>query len=200
MQDWITAVIGVCGTVAGTAAGYRGAFAISRDERKAAMRERMRVALADYFGECVVSVAELRDLPPNKDPNWFDKLINDLRGEQANWLARRRAEYRLTGDRYRELAAGLARAAIQLRALPLPSEARAAVDAATNYVERLGQDRSPEIFAEWPEIHRRLSEAIASLNEGPQLRWRFSVAASDRRPRVRSYDAPLCGNIPPHIP
>lgn len=174
MQAWITAAIGVGGTIGGAAVGYRGALSISRDERVSAQRDRIRAAFAEFFSQCVVSVAELRDLPANKTPNWLDKAVNELRGEQGAWIARRRAEFRLTGDRYRQLAADLGIALVQLRALPLPSEVRATVDAARDYIERLGQDRSPEVIGEWSDIHARLTRASESLNEDPpKRRWGF---------------------------
>ena len=167
MQDWIVALIGVGGTLGGTGLGYRGARAINREDRAAAWREQMRAAVADYFGLLVVSVAELRDLPPAKEPNALDQAVDKLRGEQGAWIARRRAEYRLTGDRYRQIASQLAVAAVKVRTLPLPPDVRAAVDASNDYVGRLGEDRTPELTKEWAEIHERMIKSLASLEEQP---------------------------------
>lgn len=168
MQDWIVALIGVGGTLAGTGLGYRGARAINHDDRAAALRGQMRTAVADYFGLLVVSVAELRDLPPRKEPNALDQAVDKLRGEHRAWIARRRAEYRLTGDRYRQIASQLAVAATKLQTLPLPPEVRAAVDAGNNYVERLGENRTPELTDEWGEVHQQMVNSVASLEEQPQ--------------------------------
>lgn len=125
----------------------------------------MRTAVADYFGLLVVSVAELRDLPPRKEPNALDEAVDMLRGEQGAWIARRRAEYRLTGDRYREIASQLAVAATKLQTLPLPPDVRAAVDAGNDYVERLGENRTPELTKEWAGIHERMVNSMPSLEE-----------------------------------
>ena len=96
-----------------------------------ALHEQMRTAVADYFRLLVVSVAELRDLPPRKEPNALDKAVDKLRGEQGAWIARRRAGYRLTGDRYRQIASQLAVAATKLQTLPLPPDVRAPSTRAT---------------------------------------------------------------------
>lgn len=158
-------MIGVGGTLGGTGLGYRGALAISRRDHEAAVRDQVRRAFAHYLGMLYVSIAELRDLPPSKAPNWLDRNVDALRGEQGAWLARRRAEYRLSGDRYRELAGRLGAATAQLQVLPLPSEVREAVDAANTYVEKLGQQRTRELKAAWSAIHARLMDAAKSLND-----------------------------------
>jgi hypothetical protein len=167
MQDWIVALIGVGGTLSGTGLGYRGARAINRDDRAAAMREQVRAAVADYFRMLVVSVAELRDLPPRKDPKALDQAVDKLRGEQAAWIARRRSEFRLAGDRYRQIASELAVVVVKLQTLPLPPDVRAAVDAGNHYVERLGENRTPDLLKEWSEIHDRMLKSFASLEEQP---------------------------------
>ena len=115
--------------------------------------------MAEYLGILYASVAELRDVPTNKPPNGLDHAINKMRGEQATWLAHRHAEYRLAGNRYREVPARLGAAIAQLQVLPLPPDVRSAVDAANNYIERLSQDRSPELKAEWSNVHARLMDA-----------------------------------------
>ena len=163
MQEWVTSLIVVGGTLAGTGLGYRGALAINRRDHASALRDRMRSAFAEYLGSLYVSVAELRDVPANKPPTWLDRAVDKMRGEQATWIARRRAEYRLAGDRYRELPAQLGAATAQLQVLPLPPDVRAAVDAANNYIERLSQDRSPQRKAEWSEVHARLMDAAQTL-------------------------------------
>ena len=89
MQDWIVALIGVGGTLGGTGLGYRGARAINRDDRAAALREQMRTAVADYFGLLVVSVAELRDLPPAKEPNALDQAVDTRRARSMDRAAAR---------------------------------------------------------------------------------------------------------------
>jgi hypothetical protein len=165
VQEWFTAAISVAGTLGGAGVGYRGALAINRHDHTAAVRDRARHALAEYLGTLYVSVAELRDLPSNKPPNWLDQKVDALRGEQGAWVARRRTEYKLSGDRYRELAGRLATAAAQLQVLPLPDKVRQAVDAANAYVEQLGEQRTPELKAKWPEIHAGLMAAVKTLED-----------------------------------
>lgn len=79
MQNWIVVPIGVGGTLGGTSLGYRGARAINHDDRAAALREQMRTVVGDCVGLLVVSVGELRDLPPRKEPNALDQAVDKLR-------------------------------------------------------------------------------------------------------------------------
>jgi hypothetical protein len=165
VQEWITAAIGVGGALGGTGLGYRGALSINRRQQADAQRAHVREALAEYVGALYISVGELRDLPPNKEPDWLSQALDRMRGEQGAWMARRSAEYRLTGDRYRDLAGRLAMAAARLHVLPLRFELSDAVAAANDYVEKLGADRTPELIAQWPDVRARLLASGAYLNE-----------------------------------
>jgi hypothetical protein len=91
--------------------------------------------------------------------------VGKLQGEQGAWTARRRAEYRLSGDRYRQLAGQLASAAAQLHVLPMPPDLDAAVAAANQYVEKLSDQRTPELIAQWPAVRALLLAATKKLNE-----------------------------------
>jgi hypothetical protein len=168
VQEWITAAIGVGGTLAGTGLGaglgYRGALSINQRQRADAQRARVRDVLAEYMGALYVAVGELRDLPPNQPPKRLSHVVDQLRGEQGAWLARRTAEHRLTGDRYRELAARLAIASARLHVLSLKAELESAVSAANEYAEKLGIDRTPELIAQWPDVRASLPASAAYLN------------------------------------
>jgi hypothetical protein len=166
VQEWVIAAIGVGGTLGGTGLGYRGALSINKRDRQTRLRDQIRSAFAEYLGALYVSVGELRDLPPRQEPNLLDKTADAIRGEQGSFIARRRAEYKLSGDRYREVASRLAAAAARLHVLPLSPELDEAVSAASRYVERLGEQRTPELKAEWPEVRARLLGAVEYLNEG----------------------------------
>jgi hypothetical protein len=50
-----------------------------------------------------------------------------------------------------------------LQVIDLPKEVKAVVDEAVEYVERLGENRSPELVAQWPAIHKRLLGAADAL-------------------------------------
>lgn len=152
VQEWVTAAIGVGGTMGGAVLGYVGAASISRRDRAVALKGQVRAAAAVYLGALYQTVGELRELPPNKPPNALDRGVRKLQGEQGAWIAQRRAEYRLSGDRYRQLAGQLASAAAQLQVLPLPPDREAAVFSANEYVEELSEQRTPELKARWPEI------------------------------------------------
>ena len=122
------------------------------------------MAFGDYLGALYVSIGELRDLPPSREPNLVNQAAGKLRTEQGAWVARRRAERRITGDRYRDVAARFAAAAAHLQTLPLDPELEAAVEAANDYAQKLGEDRSPELIGRWPEVRARLLAASEYLN------------------------------------
>lgn len=163
MQEWITSAIGVTGALVGAGVGYGGALAISRRDRAADIQQKIRDAFGLYLGTLYASVAEGLELPPNRPPTRLDRAVERVQGQQGAWLARRRREYQLSGDRYRELAARLSAAEAQLQVLPLSPGLRGAVNAANDYVRRLGEDRSPEIKAEWSAIHSQLMRANSQL-------------------------------------
>lgn len=164
MDDVVTAAIGVVGTLAGTGLGFTGAFFISRSERQhAVQRERCR-AFATYLGVLYPAVAELRDLPSVRQAAPPTTILDRLRGEEVTFVAARRRERAVFGDRPRELAERVAIALASLQVMALPAEVRAACDAAADYIERLAAQRSPEINAEWSTIYAQLHAAARLLS------------------------------------
>jgi len=185
LEAWIALVVTVGGTVGGTAMGaviaLKGARSLSRDERDAAARAETLRAYRLFVGEAVKSVAELRRLPPVTEPNPLEKvgeLVDRLGRSDAEVTMRTRARiYERYGDRHLVLADQLAAAAVDLRLRELPPAARAAVDGAIDYVERLGEQRSEEILAEWKGVHGRLISAGEKVK-----RWASSHRSSHTLP------------------
>jgi hypothetical protein len=172
MQEWITAAIGVGGALAGTGLGYRGALAINRRDREHAQRVQMRDVFAEYLAAIYQSVAFLQDLPPATEPSAFSRAIDRYRGETATWIALQRSQRSIMGNRHYELAGQVVAALAQLQVLPLPADARAALDAADDYLMRLGEQRTPEIKAEWSRIRARLIAAAEEVGvEPPRRHW-----------------------------
>jgi hypothetical protein len=167
METWIALAITAVGTVGGTSLGavigLRGARGISREERAEQARAETLRAFTAYFSALVPVVAELRQLPPTPKSSPLADLVDHVRGEAATYIATRRRLQQLGGDGIREQAVGLAAASLDLRLRPLPPEVNEAIDDANNYVERLGQQRSDELVAEWPGIHKRLMAANDEL-------------------------------------
>jgi hypothetical protein len=58
----------------------------------------------------------------------------------------------------------LAAAAAELQVRPIPDELRAAFDRANNYIERLGEQRTPELLAEWSSVHDDLMAGRRALD------------------------------------
>lgn len=163
MQEWLVALIGAGGALGGSALGLRGALRISREEREQATHDRIREAFGGYLAALYPSVAELRELPALRKPDLITKVINAWRGKEATWIAQRKAERRVLGDNYRQVAYQLAGATARLQVLPLDHELREVLKAATDYIERLSETRSPELKAEWPQIHSRLMAQVTRL-------------------------------------
>jgi hypothetical protein len=171
MEAWIALVVTTVGTGGGTALGavigLRGAQAISREERAEAARAETLRAYTEYVSSTVLAVAELREVPPVPKPSPLEKLADRVRSPAATYVMTRRHEQRITGGRNRELAARLTAAYLDLRLRALPADVRAAIEEASDYVARLGEQRSEKIIAEWSEVHARLMEANTELRALP---------------------------------
>jgi hypothetical protein len=159
----VSEAIAVAGTLAGASIGVCGALLVSRRERHHALRTRMRDAYGVYLGAVYPAVSTLRELPDvNGLPN-SAKVINQLRGERATYVTTRERERQIFGDSLRLEQRAVAIAVADLQVLPLPLQARAAVDRSLDYLERLAERRTPEIKAEWSEVHADLAAAAALL-------------------------------------
>jgi hypothetical protein len=173
MEEWIALAITAAGSVGGTALGallgLKGARDISREERaEAAQNETLR-AFSTYFGALVPVVSELRQLPAVETSPAVDllnRVDKAIRGEGAIYLAARRREQQILGGRPREMSARLGAAYIDLRLRDLPPTVRAVIEESSDYVGRLGEQRTDELIGEWPAIHARLIGANDELRRG----------------------------------
>jgi hypothetical protein len=98
--------------------------------------------------------------PPRPIERWLMRLGR----QDVAWARQRSREYRRYGYRLRELAAELAAAFVDLQVRPMSDELGAAVVRAKRYVEQLGEQRTPELIAEWPAIHAELMRGRDSLD------------------------------------
>lgn len=79
--------LAVAGTLAGAGLGVTGAIRISRQERRAALNDRIRDAFGIFLGAVYPAVAELRELPDVVGIPKLDQAYNRLRGEKATFTA-----------------------------------------------------------------------------------------------------------------
>lgn len=163
MDAALTELIAVAGTLAGASIGVGGSLVVSRRERRHAVNTRMRDAFGVFLGALYPAVSELRELPDVDGIPKSAEVINRIRGEKATYVAIRRREREIFGDGLRSRHQAIAIAVADLQVLPLPSDARAAVDVSLNYLERLTQRRTPELKAEWTVIHAKLASAAETL-------------------------------------
>jgi hypothetical protein len=168
VEAWIALVITTAGAIGGTATGaiiaLKGARSLSRDERIAAERAENLRAFRIFVAETVQSVSELKQLPPVPKPWPTDRLIElaerPLRGGKVGMqMATRSRIYKRYGDRHLDLAGRLGAALVDLMMRDLPSNVDAAVQRASDYVQRLGEQRTPELIAEWGAVHADLIAA-----------------------------------------
>jgi Tfp pilus assembly protein PilX len=99
METWIALVVTTGGTIGGTATGaiiaLKGARSLNKDERIAAERAENLRAFRLFVAEMVLSVSELRQLPPVPKSWPTDRVIElverPLRGGKAGITWRRKA-------------------------------------------------------------------------------------------------------------
>lgn len=123
----------------------------------------MRDSFGVFLGAIYPAVAELRELPDVNGLPAVDKAYNKIRGERATYVAGRRRERQIFGDGLRDRSHRVAIAVADLQVLPLPQQARDAVDASLNYLERLSERRTAALKAEWSTVHADLARAAELL-------------------------------------
>jgi hypothetical protein len=151
MSDWATTAITVAGPLAGIGLGYLGSARIAQKARDAERERELRRALGRYLGALYSFVGELRDMPA-VESGWFGQLIDRLRGEAATYVISRRGIQTNFGNRPFAVSDRLADAFAQLQVLELPPGMEEA--------ERLADQRTPKVKAEWSEVYARLHSAI----------------------------------------
>jgi hypothetical protein len=188
METWIALVVTTGGTIGGTATGaiiaLKGARSLNKDERIAAERAENLRAFRLFVAEMVLSVSELRQLPPVPKSWPTDRVIElverPLRGGKAGMhMAAKSRIYKRYGDRYVDLAGRLGAARVDLMMRHLPPNVDAAVQRASDYVKCLGEQRTPELIAEWEAVH---AELIAAGHELRALAARSSHGTSHTLP------------------
>lgn len=162
-MDWVAIAGTVVGAILGAAIGVLGTLKISRERRRHDQREDLRRAFGAYLGALYPAVAELRELPPVREQPRLVALLSRLESENVAWARQRQREYRLYGDRHRQNASALAAAVADLQVRPMPSVLRSAFERANDYIERLGEQRSPELRGEWEAIHAELMRGARSI-------------------------------------
>jgi hypothetical protein len=156
------AAAGLIGALGGAVIGLVGAVLIDVAQRRRALSGERRRAFASFLGALYPAVAELREMPPNRSGGLFERIDSFLLTDQAAWVRTRRGMTAISPHLFSRIDRLLAAIAI-LQVIDLPKEVDAAVDEAADYLERLGEHRSPELVGQWPAIHERLLDAADAL-------------------------------------
>jgi hypothetical protein len=166
------AAAGLVGAFGGATIGFVGTLAVNAAQRREARRDEKRRAFAGYLGALYPVITELREMPANKEPDGLAKMLDRLSGEQAAWVRTRKGLIAMSPHafgRMDRLSAAFAR--VQL--LDLSTEVMEVVETANDYAVELGEERSTELIARWPMIHKDLLDAGAQLNQAH--RWRLRL-------------------------
>lgn len=165
MDTAIAAAAALVGAFGGAWLGFLGARRISSSDRAEARRVQRQEIFASYLGALYPVVAELREMPANPKGwrTFVSETIDSLQGEAASYVSARRALEGI-GNQHVIRADRLAAAVAQVQVLGMPDEVVAAFDAANEYVESLGEERTDELKARWPALHERLQSAARLLD------------------------------------
>ena len=156
------ALVGVLGTLAGTGVGLAGATALSRDERRDDRQVERRQIFARFLAATYSVVAELRELPPGSEGSVLAKIIDQIQGEDAAYVRTRKELAKMGNTHFTRLDRMNASIA-EIQVSDLPAEVVNIVNETGEYVQRLSDERTDEVKAEWPAIAKRLQEATNLL-------------------------------------
>lgn len=156
------ATAGLIGAFGGAGLGFAGALKINSDQRKEAQRSERRRAFGVYLGALYPVITELREMPPNSEPDALTRLIDHLQGEQAAWVRTRRgvmATFPHAFGRMDRLSGAMA----VVQTLAMPAAVLEIVEKANDYAAELGEERTEELVEKWPEIQKQLLAAAKLL-------------------------------------
>lgn len=168
MDAGVAALMGAFG---GAGIGFLGAIKVAADQRVETRHIERRHALASYVGALTPVVSELREMPPNKEPDLVTKAIDQISGEQASWVRTRKGLVAMSPHMFGRVDR-LASAFAQVQLLDMPREVMEAVEAANDYAIELGEERSEDLVARWPPIHANLLDASKLLDPERPKWWR----------------------------
>jgi|SRR6478752_5333871 len=152
------ATAGLVGAFGGALIGLAGALLVDQVQSRRALRTERQRAFAAFMGALYPAVAELRDMPPNRSGGLFERFDSLLSTPQAEWARSRQAIAKISPLLFGRIDRLLAALAL-LQVMDFPEEVMAEIDKAVEYVERLGENRTPERVEEWPVIRERLLDA-----------------------------------------
>jgi hypothetical protein len=174
VSGWLEIFVSVIG---GGVCGTGGSAWIGSRERRKERKAEMRRSYAAYLGAYYPAFAAIREVPEVPPPGLRHAAVDWLRAgleadgappwvagglkriDAAEWIRTQERLQRVNGGRLRDASERVVAAGAFLQVLPLPDDARAAVERANEYLIRLGSDRSPEALAEYPDIYDALRAA-----------------------------------------
>lgn len=163
MDAGVAALVGAFG---GAGIGFLGAIKVAADQRGETRLTERRHALATYLGALTPVVAELKEMPPNREPDLVSKAIEQISGEQATWVRTRKGLVAMSPHMFGRMdRLSLAMAHLQL--LDMPDPVMKAVEAANDYAAELGEERSKGLIERWPSIHADLIAAFKLIDPPP---------------------------------
>ena len=157
------AVAGLIGAFGGSGIGLAGALRINAVQRRDGDIAEKRRAFAAYLGALYPAVAELREMPPNKEPDLLMRAIDGVSSEQASWVRTRKGITAMSPHMFGRMDR-LSAAVAVVQMLDMPPAVMEAFDQANDYVAELGEERTDELRAAWPGIREKLLDAARLLD------------------------------------
>lgn len=103
-------------------------------------------------------------MPPNKEPNALTRAIDQLSGEQASWARTRKGMVEMSPHMFGRIDR-LSAAMAVVQVLEMPAAVSEAIEKSNDYAAELGEERTEELVAAWPEVREDLLEAARLLDE-----------------------------------
>jgi hypothetical protein len=186
VPGWASTLLGVA---VGGLLTYLAAVRIETLRRHADDRRERRQALAEYLGRLTIAFSIVSEIPeelPLSPLAQFRRatLERSARVRQRDWMKTQKATREYLGESFYEPLHKLAESYSRLLLLSLDKRVLEQVDESFEYVGlRVGQDRSERTLGEWPEVRRKLLEAIRLSGDAVAIR------AVDKAHAARDPDA-----------
>jgi hypothetical protein len=164
---WHTGLIALGSAALGGGLTGAAAWMVFIRQERAALARDVRIAIGNYFGALVLSVAELRRAPENPpDTDLMRRITESAPDAVKKWFAAQRWINTEKGMRQvlgPQPYANIERVVLayaHLQILPLPPAVGDALTESLDYVEQLAASRSAEVKERWPQVRDALLAAL----------------------------------------
>jgi hypothetical protein len=173
VPGWASTLLGVG---AGGLLTYLAAVRLETLRRRADEKRERRQALAEYLGRLAIAFSTVSAIPeelPLSPIAQFRKatLEKSARIRERDWMKTQKGLREYLGENFYEPLHRLVESYARLQLLGLDERVLEQVEETFEYVGlRVGRDRSEKTLSEWPEVRRKLLEAITLSGDAVAIR------------------------------